>query len=599
MNMEMMKKMRMVDFALMYARRGWSVIPLRSRNKRPLLQEWREFQSRRATEEEITAWWARCKTANIGIVTGSVSGIVVLDLDNQEAVDFAKAQGIPPTPVASTGKGFHVYFQHPSFPVPNAVALNGVQGLDVRGDGGYVVAPPSLHPSGRRYVWTSNYPAELQLAPCPGWLIEMLKNRNYSQTQEMQEMPKRDPSWVVELLKGVEEGQRNDAATRLAGHWLARGLSEAEVWQLLLDWNKRNKPPLPERELEAVFQSIFSREVQKPRKNYIRLTGRVAVPAGWNKEQAVVTDDWDIAREAYQSGHAVVVVFKEGTLPAEAASVIKEANNIDVIADEKAKKQIEWSIYPLLVAKEQVNEETKEETSVEQKQEEKENVSELKESMVNKTVSNSSSSSLNSSKSDKPVKPAQAEVPITLSTKLNVAEIHLHIPELTPWPETEEGLETYQYSATWHEWLTTLIVNKGKWLEIPTIWDAAILPEDRNKPKWRKFVAFNVALLNRSGVELMVNVDDDRKIYARCIRDYTKINNGDVLSVQLAKASWLRTYVAWFLKVMKELKCEKCRSAFNIVDGFYSSPAGQEEEVIVEARCSENNHLSHIIVTAY
>ncbi|RPF47101.1 uncharacterized protein DUF3987 [Thermodesulfitimonas autotrophica] len=250
----------MLSAALSYAARGWSVIPLRPRDKRPLLPAWSEYQNRRPVEQEIRAWWRDNPEANIGVVTGAVSGLVVLDLDGETAIVYAKEKGLPRTPTVRTNKGYHVYFTHPGGTVPNAVSLGGVRGLDLRGDRGYVAAPPSVHPSGRRYAWARGRgPDDLPLAPLPEWVLKLI--------QRPTETPApRDSFWVVELLQGVPQGQRNDAATKLVGHWFGKGLPEDEVWLLLTEWNRKNSPPLPERELRAVFDSVARREARKPKR---------------------------------------------------------------------------------------------------------------------------------------------------------------------------------------------------------------------------------------------------------------------------------------------------------------------------------------------
>ncbi|MEW6573482.1 MAG: bifunctional DNA primase/polymerase [Bacillota bacterium] len=249
--------------ALNYARRGFSVIPLRPRDKRPLLSSWAGFQQAPADADQVQAWWIEHSDANVGIVTGAVSGLVVLDLDGPEAVNFIKERDPnPETPVARTGKGYHVYFAHPGGTIANAVALGGIKGMDLRADGGYVVAPPSIHPSGKRYQWVGGHsPDELPLASCPNWLLDLIRNPGKTEVADVGQ----DPSWVLKLLQGVPQGQRNDAATRLAGHWLAR-LPGDEVWLLLTEWNTRNSPPLPERELKAIFESVARREARKPRR---------------------------------------------------------------------------------------------------------------------------------------------------------------------------------------------------------------------------------------------------------------------------------------------------------------------------------------------
>src|SRR5262245_50221097 len=98
--------------------RGLSVIPLQPESKLPI-GEWKTYQSKRATADEVDAWWdgPDVQDRNVGIVTGAISGVVVLDIDGGRGLD---ALGdLPDTPIVRTGKGYHVYFKHPGFPVGN------------------------------------------------------------------------------------------------------------------------------------------------------------------------------------------------------------------------------------------------------------------------------------------------------------------------------------------------------------------------------------------------------------------------------------------------------------------------------------------------
>lgn len=128
---------------------GWSVIPIKAGTKLPAIARWKKYQTQRATLEEVQAW---CNAGHdVAIVTGSISGIVVLDLDSEEAIAEAKRRGLPDTPMVKTGKGMHVYFRHPGSDFPNKAAF--LAGMDIRGDGGYVIAPGSTHENGHVYEW--------------------------------------------------------------------------------------------------------------------------------------------------------------------------------------------------------------------------------------------------------------------------------------------------------------------------------------------------------------------------------------------------------------------------------------------------------------
>lgn len=137
--------------ALEYSRQGFSVIPVSRGDKKPLIK-WQRYQHERANEEQIKQWWAKWPDANVGIVTGEISGIFVLDCDSDEGERVIQEMGsLPRTAVAKTGKGHHYYFQHPGVPIRNFARK--LPGLDLRGDGGYVVAPPSIHTTGVLYEW--------------------------------------------------------------------------------------------------------------------------------------------------------------------------------------------------------------------------------------------------------------------------------------------------------------------------------------------------------------------------------------------------------------------------------------------------------------
>lgn len=121
-----------------------SVIPLVKGAKKPAIESWKEYQNRYATADEMAHTWV--DGCNLGIVTGSISGVVVVDCESlEDAKWFAENRGKTPV-VAQTPRGFHLYFQHPNQHVLNAQRVRDESGnprYDVRGDGGYVVAPPS------------------------------------------------------------------------------------------------------------------------------------------------------------------------------------------------------------------------------------------------------------------------------------------------------------------------------------------------------------------------------------------------------------------------------------------------------------------------
>src|SRR5437762_2216993 len=179
---EVRSRPRCLEAALDYVRRGFSVILLHgivegrctcgnancgSPGKHPIGRSWKSAQTQRATAAEIEAAFARSPNANVGIVTGAISGLVVVDLDGLAGmVSCKKVIGIdepPKGPTVRTGGGFHLYGRHPGTPLKNFVKNH--PGLDGRADHGYVVAPPSRHASGRLYEWTRPLAAQLPELP--------------------------------------------------------------------------------------------------------------------------------------------------------------------------------------------------------------------------------------------------------------------------------------------------------------------------------------------------------------------------------------------------------------------------------------------------
>ena len=243
--------------ALAYLARRWSVVPIRPGDKRPLVA-WAGFQRRPATEEQVRAWWQEWPDAGVGIVTGAISGLVVLDVDGDvgEATlrDLQEEHdALPPTAEAITGGGGrHLLFAHPGGKkIPNKARF--AAGLDTRADGGYIVAPPSVHPNGKPYAWeVSAHPEDIPPAALPPWLLAAIMEGKAKPAAPADGAG----DWLAVALRGVGQGKRNDTCARLAGHYLRLRLSVSDTVTLLLDWNKRNRPPLAAGELRQIVASV-------------------------------------------------------------------------------------------------------------------------------------------------------------------------------------------------------------------------------------------------------------------------------------------------------------------------------------------------------
>lgn len=246
-----------LEYARYYRSKGFSVIPIASRDKKPVIS-WMEYQKRHATDEELNQWFGDGHQHNIGIVTGSISQIAVLDFDSKEAVEKAKELGLPSTPLVKTSKGFHAYYKYKDG-IRNFQKRDDLPNIDLRGDGGYVVAPPSIHSSGHQYQWVNSRSLDdLPLAEFPEIILAKTHN---------------DKNPLAELYKGVIEGNRNDTLARLAGSWVNDGLTLKECFENARIWNEKNNPPLSEREVEQTIKSIFSRHQKEHSKMLLTCLG--------------------------------------------------------------------------------------------------------------------------------------------------------------------------------------------------------------------------------------------------------------------------------------------------------------------------------------
>ena len=246
--------------ALLWARDGYRVFPCEPRGKKPLIRKWRENAT--TDEEMIQRWWRKWPDANVGLVAGRTSDLWVLDIDGQEGDDSLtrleqKHGTLRQTWEAVTGGGWHLYFGMPSDgrDIRNSAGQLG-QGLDVRGTGGYVIEPPSVHPGGETYAWVEGSgPDDVKLADAPAWLLELV-------TESATRQAKSPREWRKLVAEGVPKGQRNDTIARLAGHLLRHRADPVETLDLCQAWNAyRCRPPLEEDEVARTVLSIAKHEM--------------------------------------------------------------------------------------------------------------------------------------------------------------------------------------------------------------------------------------------------------------------------------------------------------------------------------------------------
>jgi hypothetical protein len=234
--------------AIEYAKRGWAVFPCRL-DKTPLTTH--GFYDASTDLVRIAQWWEVWPDASIGIATGAVSDLVVLDIDprhggNESYEELIRVHGeLPETPEALTGGGGrHLYLAHPGLVVPNSAGKLG-PGLDVRGDGGYVIAPPSPHPTGKRYEWElSSHPDDVPLAEIPTSILRILQQKPEKSTIDSS------------LPETITEGIRNETLFKMGCAMRARGFPVHAIFGALSAINEKQcQPPLSTVEVERLSAS--------------------------------------------------------------------------------------------------------------------------------------------------------------------------------------------------------------------------------------------------------------------------------------------------------------------------------------------------------
>lgn len=251
---------RTLEAALEYAKKGWRVFPCHiptergcscgrpdcSRiGKHPKTRN--GFKDATTDVSKIERWFGR--RSNLAIATGS--GLLVLDIDpgsgGEESLQKLEEEfgALPDTLTCRTGSGGAHYYFIVDIPVPNSGGKLG-EGIDIRGDGGYVIAPPSLHKSGKRYEWTNDTMRE-----CPQWLLDLCLEDSVENEE-------------VKTPDGFVGNGRNNFLTSQAGSMRRRGMSQQAILAALFEENKeRCKPPLPSGEVVRIAKSISKYEPEE------------------------------------------------------------------------------------------------------------------------------------------------------------------------------------------------------------------------------------------------------------------------------------------------------------------------------------------------
>lgn len=326
----------MYHAAIDYIKRGLAVFPLEEKGKRPKTRN--GFKDATTDAAQVKAWWQQWPNANIGIATGKRSGgifVIDLDIDEDKGIDgyhtledWQRENGkFPETWTAITGRGgYHLYF-HSNSEIKNRAGI--IDGVDVRGDGGYVVAPPSIHSNGNRYEWEYD-PEGFDLA-------EANNNVKYFLDTGIN-----SPGERFSMPDIVNAGERNDMIFRFACMMQAKGASDEAVFAATMaENNTKCNPPMNEKEVRVIVNSVLKYQKGKP----IHINDNGVATQGWREPIFATTEKGYIKKTIENTCEAIEYdeklwghikynelsysPFVVGSLPWEHQNMYREWTNAD------------------------------------------------------------------------------------------------------------------------------------------------------------------------------------------------------------------------------------------------------------------------------
>ena len=254
----------MLEYARDYVfNKGYSVIPLIPREKRPIIK-WEEFQKRKPTEDELEKWFGKTKN-NIGIVAGQISNLSIIDMDGKPAVDFmTSGHNLPITPMVKTGKdyGYHLYCRYNSG-LRNFQTRADLPSIDLRSEGGYVVAPPSVHPNGKIYEWVTSTDS---CADVPGWFLSLISGPTSATAFNKESIYSNTNTLIfnINLYNSIFGANRKDMDLFHVGNSMAKGRLEPEyiqkVLELLINSWGENDPKWAADKVKSIMKRLERRE---------------------------------------------------------------------------------------------------------------------------------------------------------------------------------------------------------------------------------------------------------------------------------------------------------------------------------------------------
>jgi len=277
----------MLEQALEYADNGFSVIPISSDSKKPLVK-WQRFQHERVSKARIEKFWKAVPNANIGLVCGMISDLIAIDIDPRNGgessllhykLDFNNA------PRARTpSRGLHYYYRNDD----RIKKFTPYPGIDVQSEGSYILAPPSQFTCGK-YLFDSDTTRYTNRNVLPQWIFNTLSKT----------ITKLD-NWK-DFIGGVNEETRNNTATRIAGGIIQKTNDPAVALATVRGWNINNTPPLEDDELQTIVYSVWNLHQKNHKQVEVRNIGpllKQPVP----KIQWMIRDFWPLSHKGFIAG---------------------------------------------------------------------------------------------------------------------------------------------------------------------------------------------------------------------------------------------------------------------------------------------------------
>lgn len=302
---------------------AWSVFPV-GIDKKPLI-EWAEYQERLPEVDEVNEWWDKWPEAGIGVVTGEISNLTVIDVDrinHDPNQPLAEHSDLPETLIAQTGSGGKHYYYTYNPKADHRKTLR--KDIDIKSWHGYVIAPPSNHISGNKYNWLT----KVKPVALPDLFF----------------------SWPVGTPRvvfshGVEAGSRNNSAASMAGLCVKNKFTPQETFDFLNAWNSQNKPPLPMSELRQVIESIYKTDARNHPDDIEIVSLKKAAEADKSEDTTRIPTGFDFIDESSRGGFGRGELWIISAMQGQGKTTLAMEMTLKMV--EQGKKAL-WLTYELL-----------------------------------------------------------------------------------------------------------------------------------------------------------------------------------------------------------------------------------------------------------